>query len=110
MCVRECVCLRVRVRVYVCLCVLAHVCGRSGGRAGGRTCMCVHLRVRVGVHLVTGCRLFPLASSRALVQSNFRVLPLLSRGRAYAALLRHPVIKSLIRSVSSCGDWTWHVV
>jgi hypothetical protein len=46
--------------------------------------------------LVTGCRIFQPCS---LVQSNFRVLPLLSRGRAYAALLRHPVIKSLIRSV-----------
>jgi hypothetical protein len=57
--------------------------------------------------LVTGCRIFQPCS---LVQSNFRVLPLLSRGRAYAALLRHPVIKSLIQSVSSCGEWAWHVV
>ena len=75
--------------------------------------MCAHLRLRVVVHLVTGfaaVRLFPPSSSCALVQSNFRVLPLLSRGRAYAALLRHPVIKSLIRSVSSCGEWAWHVV
>jgi hypothetical protein len=52
---------------------------------------------------VTGCKAFQPCS---LVQSNFRVLPLLARGKAYAALLRHPVIKSLIRSViarPSCG-------
>ena len=46
------------------------------------------------VDLLAGCR-FPQVC--AMLQTNFRVLPLLSRGEAYAAVMQHPTVKDVMR-------------
>ena len=60
---------------------------------------------------LAGCR-FPQPC--ALLQTNFRVLPLLSRGKAYAALMEHPVIRRVMKRLLGdsymIGGFTSYVV